>query len=406
MRDVWIRGAAMTRFGKHVDRTARDLVEEAVTGALSDAELEVGDVQFVFVGNALAGAIGGQECMRAQTVLRRTGLMGVPMTAVENADCSGSTALHLAWQAVAHGAHDCVLVVGYEKFDHNDRARSYRALNSAMDLSELAERFGAESGRGDRNLPMQMHGGHSSGGGTDIFGPVPLAQVSVKNHYHASLNPCAHYREPVTVEQVLASPRIAGPLTRLMFAPLSDGAACLVVCAADFAAGRRGGAPLRPRRQPGGGLVARAFPRPCLRGRRAGARGPGRGRGPRYDADLGALRVRHARLLPPRRGGPPDGGEDDLAGRAPAGEPQRRPDRTRAPARRDGHRAGRRADLAARGPVRGASGRIRADGAGPQHRGLDRHGHRRGRDPHPRPMRRLDRGSHPNYSGVTWTGRE
>src|SRR5215831_6501611 len=242
MRDVWIRGAAMTRFGKHVDRTARDLVEEAVTGALSDAELEVGDVQFVFVGNALAGAIGGQECMRAQTVLRRTGLMGVPMTAVENADCSGSTALHLAWQAVAHGAHDCVLVVGYEKFDHNDRARSYRALNSAMDLSELAERFGAESGRGDRNLPMQMHGGHSSGGGTDIFGPIPLAQVSVKNHYHASLNPCAHYREPVTVEQVLASPRIAGPLTRLMFAPLSDGAACLVVCAADFAAGRRGGA--------------------------------------------------------------------------------------------------------------------------------------------------------------------
>src|SRR5215469_16069525 len=102
MREVWIRGAAMTRFGKHVDRTGRDLVEEAVTGALKDAELQPGDVQFVYVSNALAGLIGGQECMRAQTVLRRTGLMGVPMVSVENADCSGSAALHLACQAVAY----------------------------------------------------------------------------------------------------------------------------------------------------------------------------------------------------------------------------------------------------------------------------------------------------------------
>jgi acetyl-CoA acyltransferase len=96
MSEVWVRGAAMTPFGKHVDRSARDLVEEAVASALGDAELVVGDVQFVYVANALAGVIGGQGCMRAQTVLRKTGLMGVPMVTVENADCSGSTALHLA----------------------------------------------------------------------------------------------------------------------------------------------------------------------------------------------------------------------------------------------------------------------------------------------------------------------
>jgi acetyl-CoA acyltransferase len=240
MREVWIRGAAMTSFGKHVDRSARDLVEEAVSGALSDAELEVGDVQFVYVGNALAGVIGGQECMRAQTVLRRTGLMGVPMVTVENADCSGATALHLAWQAVAHDVYDCVVVVGYEKFDHQDRARSYRALNSGMDLSELADIFGPESH--DRSVLIQYSGAHSTGGGSDIYEPIPLAEVSVKNHYHASLNPCAHYREPVTADQVLASRKIAGPLTQLMCAPLSDGAACAVLCAATRAGGRRGGA--------------------------------------------------------------------------------------------------------------------------------------------------------------------
>jgi acetyl-CoA acyltransferase len=145
MKEVWVRGAAMTPFGKHTDRSARDLVEEAVAGALSHAELQPSEVQFVYVANALAGSISGQDCMRAQTVLRKTGLMGVPMVAVENADCSGSTALHLAWQAVAHDVHDCVLVVGYEKFDHTDRQRSYRALNSAMDVSELADVFGPES---------------------------------------------------------------------------------------------------------------------------------------------------------------------------------------------------------------------------------------------------------------------
>ena len=240
MREVWIRGAAMTPFGKHVDRSARDLVEEAVSGALSDADLGAGDVQFAYVGNALAGVIQGQECMRAQTVLRGTGLMGVPMVSVENADCSGATALHLAWQLVAHEAYDCVIVVGYEKFDHRDRARSYRALNSGMDLSELSDIFGPESS--DRSVQLQYSGAHSTGDGSDIYEPVPLAEVSVKNHYHASLNPCAHYREPLTVEQVLASRQIAGPLTQLMCAPLSDGAACVVVCAAGFRGVQRGGA--------------------------------------------------------------------------------------------------------------------------------------------------------------------
>jgi len=241
MREVWVRGAAMTPFGKHTDRSARDLVEEAVAGALSHAEVRPTEVRFAYVANALAGSISGQDCMRAQTVLRRTGLMGVPMVAVENADCSGSTALHLAWQAVAHDVHDCVLVVGYEKFDHTDRQRSYRALNSAMDASELTNIVGPES-HGDRSIQLQFNGVQSRGDGSDIFESIPLAQVSVKNHYHASLNPCAHYRAQVTVDQVLASRQIAGKLTQLMCAPLSDGAACLVVCAGDFRACRRGGA--------------------------------------------------------------------------------------------------------------------------------------------------------------------
>jgi acetyl-CoA acetyltransferase len=241
MREVWVRGAAMTAFGKHVDRTARELVEEVVSGALRDAELTPYDVQAAYVGNAVAGAISGQESMRGQTVLRRTGLMGVPIVNVENADASGSTAVHLAWQAVAHGVCDCAVAVGYEKFDHEDRARSYRAINAGMDLSELSDIFGPHGGQ-ERSVLLDLAGATSWGDGSQRFDVDALALVAVKNHYHASMNPCAHYRQAVTVEQVKAARQVAGPLTRLMCAPLSDGAAGVVLCSSDFHRGRRGGA--------------------------------------------------------------------------------------------------------------------------------------------------------------------
>jgi acetyl-CoA acetyltransferase len=235
MREVWIRGAAMTRFGKHVDRSARELVEEAVAGALADAGIDPGDVQGAYVGNAASGLINGQESVRGQVVLRRTGLLGTPIVNVENADASSSTALHLAWQAVAGGAHDCVVVLGYEKLDHVDRARSFRAINATMDLTELADVFGPDA-RDERSVIMDMEliGATSTGDGHERFSRELLAEVSVKNRYHGSLNPCAHHQEPLTAEQVLGSRVLAGPLTRLMCAPFSDGAACLVLCADDY----------------------------------------------------------------------------------------------------------------------------------------------------------------------------
>ncbi|HYW24629.1 MAG TPA: thiolase family protein [Terriglobales bacterium] len=238
MRGVWVQGVGITRFTKHVDRSARDLVEEAVASALRDAEIAARHVGAVYVGNALEGAITGQEAMRAPTVLRRTGLMGVPIFGVENADASGATVLHLAWQAVAYGIHDCAVAVGYEKFDHVDRAKTRRAANSCMDLGEVSEMFGAESSD-QPSVVLRLSGAFSWGDGRRRFEAEPLAMVAVKNRRHGSLNACAHHQEPVTVEQVLQSRPFAGILTRLMVPSLSDGAACVVLCATDFPRGRR-----------------------------------------------------------------------------------------------------------------------------------------------------------------------
>lgn len=240
MAKVLISGTGMVRFGKHLDTSARELVEEAVSQALKDAGVEPKDVQGAYVGNAVSGLMSGQESIRAQVVLRRTGLMGVPMVNVENACASSSTALHLGWQSVASGMYDCVLVVGYEKLYDEDRSKSLRAFNSSMDLGELKERFGTEAGQ-NRSVFMDLYASLAKADGEGAPDSETLALVSVKNHYHGSLNPHAQFQQAVTKEQVLNSRPIAGPLTLLMCSALCDGAACLVLCSPGFRRSHRRG---------------------------------------------------------------------------------------------------------------------------------------------------------------------
>ena len=235
----------MTRFGKYLDRGMRDLAEEAVRNALQDASLDIQEIQAAYVSNSVAGLITGQEAIRGQVVLRHTGLMGVPIVNVENACASASTAFHLAWMAVASGLYECVLALGVEKLSDPDKAKSLRAFNSAVDVSELAEiekRLGRSSGgTSDRSLFMDLYLSILNSGASDSQGAVEgitreqMALVSVKNHYHGSLNPYAQYREEVTLEQVLQSRQVVGPLTVLMCSPLGDGAAAVLIASEEFA---------------------------------------------------------------------------------------------------------------------------------------------------------------------------
>jgi acetyl-CoA acyltransferase len=245
MQEVRVVGAGMSRFGKFLDRGLRDLAEEAVHNTLEDTGSNIRDIQAAYVSNSVAGLITGQETIRGQVVLRRTGLMGVPIVNVENACASASTAFHLGWMAVASGMYDCVLALGVEKLSDPDKAKSLRAFNSAVDVSELAEiekrigRSGEEaSGRSlfmDLYISMLSSGAPSSEGAIGRITREQMALVSVKNHYHGSLNPYAQYREEVTLEQVLQSRSVVGPLTVLMCSPLGDGAAAVLIVSAEYA---------------------------------------------------------------------------------------------------------------------------------------------------------------------------
>ncbi|HEY6406118.1 MAG TPA: thiolase family protein, partial [Ktedonobacteraceae bacterium] len=90
MQKVRIVGAGMTRFGKFMNRGLRDLAEEAVRNAQEDAGVDITDIQAAYVANSVAGLITGQETIRGQVVLRKTGLLGVPIINVENACASAS----------------------------------------------------------------------------------------------------------------------------------------------------------------------------------------------------------------------------------------------------------------------------------------------------------------------------
>ncbi len=236
MRQVAVIGAGMTRFGKHLDRSLKDLAREAVEAALHAAGVEKEAIEAATVGNAVAGLITGQECIRGQVVLRELGIGGIPVINTENACASSSTAFHLAWLYVASGLYDTVLAVGLEKLFHPDKRRTFEAIASGLDV-ELAEAFA-----------RQMSGEQSSGAGEarsvfmDYYANLArqhmvrygttreqYARIAAKNHTHGSLNPHAQYQTPCTVEEVLSAPLIAEPLTRMMCSPIGDGAAAVLV---------------------------------------------------------------------------------------------------------------------------------------------------------------------------------
>ncbi len=236
-----ILGTGMTRFGRWPGEDLRSLSEAAVAEALADAGLRPREVQMVLFGNAVEGVLHGQEMIRAEVALRRTGLHGVPMINVENACASSSSAFQLACMAVSSGAAEVVLVVGAEQLTHRDKQRTFAALATAVDLYEhvslAAQVSAAGATEGVSHSPlMDLYAAKSRAFMDDSGSTVEdLARVSVKNRLHGSLNPLAQFRRTVDLDTVLGSRLISDPLRLLMCAPIGDGAAAVAVTSADYA---------------------------------------------------------------------------------------------------------------------------------------------------------------------------
>lgn len=211
MTGVSIIGVGMIPFGKFPERTLADLGWPAVKQAIADAGVPMARIEAAYCGSALGGMMAGQR------ILGRIGLTGIPITNVENACSSSSTALRQAVMAVRSGAHDIVLVIGVEKLtkfgggtlplEEEDWEVSQGMVMPAL-YAMRAQRYMHDFG-----LTREQ-----------------LAKVSVKNRANGALNPDAQMRAPVTLEEVLASRPIAEPFTLLQCCPTGDGAAALVIC--------------------------------------------------------------------------------------------------------------------------------------------------------------------------------
>ena len=237
---VYVVGVAMTPFTSRAQGLV-EMTEQATRGVLADSGLPAACIGAVFVANAAAGLIQGQEMIRGEVLLQGTPLAGLPVINVENACASASTAVHLAATAVAAGQVAAAIAIGVEQMSHPDRRRTFGALASATDtvrrrdMFALVDDYALRARDGDdsplTSSPLMEHYAHQgaaflaqAGGSAE-----DLARVVAKNRLNGSLNAKAQLRRPVTVQQVLQDRMVAAPLTRSMCSPVSNGAAAVIV---------------------------------------------------------------------------------------------------------------------------------------------------------------------------------
>jgi len=244
MTTIYVCGVGMTPFGRYPEKSVKQLTCEAVGSALKDANCEIKDVQAAFFSASTTGYLQGQTFVPGQIALRDMGFEGIPMYNVENACASGSSAFHLATQALRAGDQDVVLAVGAEKMFIEDKARMFGVFDSGWDIETLEQNrekllalgHGVEIPEGTTSSKpysvfMDVYAAfcrqHMRNFGTT---QRQIAAVCAKNHQHSVHNENAQFRNAYTIEQVLAAPPITYPLTLPMCAPISDGSAAAILC--------------------------------------------------------------------------------------------------------------------------------------------------------------------------------
>ena len=214
MKDVYVLGVGMIKFGRYPDKDVSQLGAEAALGALTDAGMSIKDIEMFVCGNLFqANAMNGQK------ILQQIGQTGIPVFNVSNACATGSTAFREAYVGVASGMYDVTMAVGVEQM-------------GKMGLLGGGARSGGES----------VEGVLGSGLMPAVFGQAGVehmrkygttaeqfAKISVKNHKHSVHNPLSQYQVEVSLGDVMKARMVAYPNTLYMCCPTGDGAAAAIL---------------------------------------------------------------------------------------------------------------------------------------------------------------------------------
>lgn len=214
MREVCIVGVGLHKFGRWPDKDVSDMGREAIQAALEDAGASFKDIEAGFCGRVRDVTGTGQE------VFGEIGQPGILIDNVEKACASSSTAVRMATWVVGAGLYDVVLCVGVEKMERG-------LLGAVTDESQASytQLMGMNIMPGVYAMRAVRH--------MKQYGSTPemFAQVSVKSHKNATMNPYAQYQKALTLEEVLNARMIAYPLTLYQCSPTTDGASAAVICA-------------------------------------------------------------------------------------------------------------------------------------------------------------------------------
>jgi acetyl-CoA acetyltransferase len=220
MQAVYIAGIGMTKFGKD-PRSLAAILSEAAQIALGDAQVR--EIDALYIGAMNPEEFTGDANLASQ-VADAVGLTGIPATRIETASSAGAAALMAAFQAIASGYYRRVLVLAGEKMTHLSTSATTRILAEVIDKRErlcgatmpalaamITEKYRQKFRLSQSNLENM------------------LCAVALKNHRNGARNPLAQFQRVITRRDYFGSKFIATPLRLYDCAPITDGAAALVL---------------------------------------------------------------------------------------------------------------------------------------------------------------------------------
>ena len=221
---VCVLGAGSTKYGK-LNESIIEIALNASKDAIESAGIIPKDIQAGYISNVFG--VTDKQVHMAPVIMSNLGIPYVPGLTIESACGSGSVMFREAYANIAAGFYDCVLALGVEKITHTGTTQSTTLFSYCSD-------FFYEGGNG-ASFPglfasiarayMTIHKANEE----------DLAYVAVKNHENGILNPKAHVRKKITVDDVMKSPVVASPLKLYDCCPFSDGASAIILCNEEFA---------------------------------------------------------------------------------------------------------------------------------------------------------------------------
>jgi sterol carrier protein 2 len=224
---VYVIGVGMTKFEKPGNHDYPELGQVAVKRALLDASIDYKEIEQACIGYVYGDSTSGQRA------LYNVGLTGIPIYNVNNNCSTGSTALFMAKQFVEGGIANCVLALGFEKMERGSLGIKFtdRANPLEKHTNVMIKMRGF-----DKAPPAPQMFGNAGREHMEKYGTTKeqFAKIAQKNHKHSKNNPYSQFREEYTLDQILKSPLVYEPLTKLQCCPTSDGAAAAILCNEEF----------------------------------------------------------------------------------------------------------------------------------------------------------------------------